>query len=240
MHAVITSTRSGSGSDAGSDQARARRTAGKFARALGWLGLGLGLVSLMTPRLLARSLSVAKGERWLRVNVVHVKKSLNVNRSPEACYQFWRDFGNFPRFMPHVERVDVVDAMHSHWYVRTPLRRAVEWHAELVSDVPAQQLGWRTMSGAERVHTAVVRFNPLPGRRGTRMEADFECDLSMGTDGVMSAYLNGDELSRSLREDLRRFKQLIETGEIPTTVGQPRGQRSAAGPSFTKDARHEG
>jgi uncharacterized membrane protein len=240
MHAVVTSTASDNRSDAGSDQARAHLSAAEFARALGWLSVGLGLAGLMMPSALERSVGIAKRERWLRASVVHLKKSLNVNRSPEACYQFWRDFGNFPRFMLHVERVDAVDATHSRWQVRVSLSETIEWHAELISDVPAQQLGWRTTSGANMAHTAVLRFSPLPGRRGTRVEAEFDCHLPMGTASVMPAHWNSDEFSQSLSDDLRRFKQLVETGEIPTTIGQPRGQRSAAALSFTKDARHEG
>ena len=158
-----------------------------------------------------------------------IKKSLEVNCSPEDCYRFWRHVENFPRFMPHVERVDPVDATHSRWQVRAPFGHTVEWDAELTSDVPGQQLGWRTMSGADIVHTGWVRFRPVPGRRGTRIEVEFDRHPLMGKAGLMLARMTGNEPAQQLNEDLRRFKQLIETGEIPTTVGQPAGRRSALG-----------
>ncbi len=161
--------------------------------------------------------------------LVRVKKSLNVNQSPEACYRFWRDFENFPRFMQHVEAVQVIDATRSHWQVRGPFRQHLNWEAELSSDVPGQQLGWRTRAGADIAHAGIVRFSPAPGQRGTRIEVDMEYHAPLGKAGVMLARMTGEEPSQQLNEDLRRFKQLIETGEIPTTIGQPAGRRSALG-----------
>lgn len=164
-----------------------------------------------------------------RTGVLHVKKSLDVNCSPEKCYRFWRDVENFPRFMPHVERVEPIDATHSNWQVRGPFRQTFQWRAALTSDIPGQQLGWQTTSGSEVTHTGVVRFSPAPGHRGTRVELEFTFHPPLGKAGVMLARLTGEEPSQQLSEDLRRFKQLIETGEIPTTIGQPAGQRSAIG-----------
>lgn len=231
MHAAITRSRTGIGADDGSDLSRARAASRDLGRALGWfsLGLSLGLVSLMMPRVLAPSVGRSEGKRWGLARVAHVKRSIHINRSPEDCYRFWRDFKNFPRFMPHIEHVEAIDATHSRWRVHAPHRQTVEWHAELTSDLPGQQLGWRTMSGTERVHTAMLRFTPLPGRRGTRLEADVECHLPAGAMDSMLAHMNGDALSQPLGEDLRRFKQWIETGEISTTLGQPRGQRNMRG-----------
>ena len=139
---------------------------------------------------------------------IRVRKSLNINRPPEACYRFWRDFENFPGFMQHVDEVRVLDATRSHWRVRAPFGRQVEWDAEIVSDIPSQQLGWRTLADAEIGHSGVVRFAPGIGGRGTKI---------------------GEEPSQQIEQDLRRFKQLIETGEIPTTIGQPAGRRSLLG-----------
>ena len=167
--------------------------------------------------------------RSKRTGTTQVKKSLDVNRSPETCYRFWRDIENFPRFMPHVEQVESLDGTHSRWRVRGPLRQTVQWEAELTSDIPGQQLGWRAMSGAELAHTGLVRFSPAPGQRGTRIEVEFSFHPPLGKAGVMLARMTGEEPSQQISEDLRRFKQLIETGEIPTTIGQPAGRRSVTG-----------
>ena len=160
---------------------------------------------------------------------IRIRKSITINRSPEACYRFWRDFENFPRFMKHVDEVRTMDATHSRWTVRAPLGRHVTWTAELASDVPSQQLGWRTLPGAEVDHAGVVRFVPASGERGTVVEVDLSYRAPLGKAGSLIAKLFGEEPSQQVDEDLRRSKQLIETGEIPTTIGQPAGQRSLIG-----------
>ncbi len=157
---------------------------------------------------------------------IRVRQSLNINRSPETCYRFWRDFGNFPNFMQHVDAVRMIDATRSHWTVRAPLGRQVEWTAELSSDVPAQQLGWRTLAGSEIEHAGIVHFAPAIGGRGTRVQIDLSYVAPLGKPGARLARLFGEEPSLQVAQDLRRFKQLIETGEIPTTAGQPAGKRS--------------
>lgn len=160
---------------------------------------------------------------------IRIRKSLNINRSPEECYRFWRDFENFPSFMQHVDEVHNLDATRSHWKVRAPFGRQVEWTAELSSDVPSQQLGWRTLPDSGIDHAGVVRFAPGIGGRGTRVQVDMSYRAPLGKTGAQIAKLLGEEPSQQIEEDLRRFKQLIETGEIPTTIGQPSGQRSLLG-----------
>ena len=160
---------------------------------------------------------------------LRIRKSIAINQRPEACYRFWRNVENFPRFMKHVDEVHALDGTRSHWTVRAPLGRHVEWTAELVSDVPSQQLGWRTLPGAEIDHAGVVRFVPASGERGTVVEIDLSYRAPLGKAGSRLAKLFGEEPSQQIEDDLRRFKQLIETGEIPTTIGQPAGRRSLVG-----------
>lgn len=168
---------------------------------------------------------------------IRIRKSITINQSPDACYRFWRDVENFPRFMQHVDEVRSMDATRSRWTVRAPLGRRVEWTAELVSDVPAQQLGWRTLPGAEIDHAGVVRFLPAGDQRGTRVDVDLSYRAPLGKAGSRIAKLFGEEPSQQIDDDLRRFKQLIETGEIPTTVGQPAGRRSLIGRVLHRGAR---
>lgn len=165
---------------------------------------------------------------------LRVRKTLDINRSPEECYRFWRDFANFPTFMQHVDAVRMIDATRSHWTVRAPLGRSVEWTAELSSDMPSKQLGWRTLAGSEIEHAGVVHFAPGIGGRGTRVQVDLSYVAPLGRTGARLAKLFGEEPSQQVAEDLRRFKQLIETGEIPTTIGQPSGRRSALGRAVHK------
>ena len=191
-----------------------------------------GVAALDTLAAIEQSRLQRSGERDALVpgtGTIRVRKSIAINQSPEACYRFWRDFENFPRFMKHVDEVRAMDATRSHWTVRAPLGRHVSWTAELASDVPSQQLGWRTLPGAEIDHAGVVRFVPASGERGTVVEIDLSYRAPLGKAGSLIAKLFGEEPSLQVEEDLRRFKQLIETGEIPTTIGQPAGRRSLVG-----------
>ena len=157
--------------------------------------------------------------------VIRIHKSLHIQRPAEACYRFWRNFENFPQFMQHVEAVQVVDATRTHWRVRAPLGQHVEWTAELFSDIPSQQLAWRTLEGSNVEHTGVVRFLPSPNDKSTRLDIEMSYHARFGKAGVMLAKLFGEEPSQQMDDDLRRFKQLIETGEIATTKGQSAGRR---------------
>lgn len=159
--------------------------------------------------------------------VVRIHKLLYIQRPADECYRFWRNFENFPYFMQHVAAVQVVDATHTHWRVRVPLGQHVDWTVELFSDIPARQLGWRTIAGSAVEHTGVVRFLPTIADNNTRLDIDMRYHAPLNQAGVMLAKILSEEPSQKIDDDLRRFKQLIETGEIATTAGQPSGRRGA-------------
>jgi uncharacterized membrane protein len=169
---------------------------------------------------------LAHGRQRTESGAIRVRRSLNINRSPQACYRFWRDFENFPSFMQHVDEVSLLDATRSRWRVHAPFGHPVEWNTEIVSDVPSQQLSWRTLPDAEIEHAGVVRFAPGIGGRGTRIEIDLSYLAPPGKTGALLEKLFGEDPSEQVDQDLRRFKQLIEAGEIATTTGQPTGRRS--------------
>lgn len=158
-----------------------------------------------------------------------IVKSLTINCSADAAYEFWRDLKNFPRFMRHVESVETTGARTSHWVARGPGGAHVEWDAEIVQDEANSRMAWRTLPYSEVEHEGVVSFEPAPGGRGTIVRVSMRYVPPAGKFGVRMARLFGEEPSVQLDEDLRRMKQLIETGEIATTAGQPSGQRSVWG-----------
>ena len=160
-------------------------------------------------------------------NSIRIHKSLYIQRPPEACYGFWRNFENFPQFMRDVESVQVVDATRTHWRLRTLQGKPVEWTVELFSDIPSQQLGWRTIADAPIAHSGVVKFLPAYGHSSTRLEIDILYKTPTAQSMDMSSMPFTEEPSRQWDDDLRRFKQLLETGEIATTLGQSSGRRSA-------------
>jgi uncharacterized membrane protein len=102
---------------------------------------------------------------------------------------------------------------------------SVEWDAEVTVDQPGELLAWHSVEGADVDNAGTVRFEPAPGRRGTIVRIDLQYSPPGGAAGALVAKLFGEEPSQQIDEDLRRFKWLIETGEIPTTVGQPSGPR---------------
>jgi uncharacterized membrane protein len=106
--------------------------------------------------------------------------------------------------------------------------RSIEWDSEVTSDSPNSAIGWRSLPGSDLEMSGFVRFTPAPGGRGTLMEIEMHYVPPAGKLGTAVATLLGHEPGPQIREDLRRFKRLMEAGEIPTTEGQP------AGPSLTR------
>jgi uncharacterized membrane protein len=155
---------------------------------------------------------------------MEVVKTLTINRSPDELYRFWRSFENLPTVMRHLESVTVQDDKRSHWVVKGPGGKRLEWDAEIVNDKPGQLIAWQSCKGSDVDHWGVVRFVPAPGGRGTHVTVELEYEPIGGAFGVTVAKLFGEEPGQQIAEDLRRFKQLMEVGEVPTTEGQPRGR----------------
>jgi len=159
-----------------------------------------------------------------------IHESFTIMKSPEELYQFWRQLSNLPRFMRNVRSVEEVEQTRSHWVVGGPGDRTYEWDAEIVRDEPGKVLSWRTVGDADVRHEGVVTFRPATGGRGTVVEVEIQYDPPGGAAGAAIARLFGTKPKEDVREDLRRFKQLVETGEIPTIKGQ-----SAARDTMTDD-----
>jgi uncharacterized membrane protein len=102
----------------------------------------------------------------------------------------------------------------------------VEWDAELLEDVPNRRLTWRSLPGSDVDHRGSVEFTPAPGNRGTEVHVRLEYHRPGGRAGEALALAFFQHPEQQIREDLRRFKALVETGELPTTEGQPTGRRS--------------
>jgi uncharacterized membrane protein len=158
-----------------------------------------------------------------------VAKSITINTPPETLYRFWRTLENFPRFMRHLEEVKTTGERTSHWVARAPAGTRVEWDAEIVEDEANARIAWRTLPDSSVEHEGVVSFEAAPGGRGTIVRVSMSYVPPAGKLGVHFAKLFGEEPNLQIDGDLRRLKQLIETGEIATTEGQPSGRRSMLG-----------
>jgi uncharacterized membrane protein len=153
----------------------------------------------------------------------HVDESVTINRPIEELYRFWRNLENLPQFMSHLESVERVTDTLSRWRAKGPGGRTVEWSAEIINEVPNKVIGWRSIEGSEVVSAGSVNFDPAGPGRGTHVRVRLQYSPPGGRLGARVAKLFGRDAETEIREDLRRFKQMVETGEVPTTEGQPRG-----------------
>jgi uncharacterized membrane protein len=145
---------------------------------------------------------------------IHASGTTIVNRPPEEVYNFWRRFENLPRFMRHLESVEDLGDGRSRWRARGPAGMEVEWEATIVADDPGTVITWRSLENSDVDNAGAVRFESAPGGRGTIVKVNIEYNPIGGVLGAAFAKLFGEEPQQQLDEDLRRFKQVMEIGEV--------------------------
>lgn len=170
--------------------------------------------------------------------MLQASRSVTIRRPREEVYQFWRDLENLPRFMHHVLAVTSVGQGRSHWTVSAP-GGTVEWDAEIVQEQPNERLAWRSLPSSDVRHEGSVEFRVAPADRGTEVKVTLQYEPPVGSLGAMVAKLFGEEPEQQLRDDLRRFKQVMETGEVVLSDGSLEGagqgamkQRAAQAPEM--------
>jgi uncharacterized membrane protein len=156
-------------------------------------------------------------------HALRVEKTVTIDRPAAELYSFWRNLENLPRFMRHVRSVTVQDERHSHWVANAPLNQTIEWDAEIMNDEPDHLIAWASTAGADIENSGLVRFQPTTGDRGTEVKVVMEYQPPGGTLAAAIAKLFGEEPEQQIGDELNRFKQLMEAGEIATTEGQPQG-----------------
>jgi|SRR6478735_7186036 len=145
---------------------------------------------------------------------IHVKRSVTIRCEPAVVYEFWRNLSNLPRFMSHLESVREQDGKSS-WRAKGPAGMTIAWDAEIVLDRQDECIGWRSLEGSTSVpNRGVVRFNRAPGGRGTEVQVELKYEPPAGALGAAFAKLFGEEPSQQINGDLRRLKQVLETGEV--------------------------
>jgi uncharacterized membrane protein len=167
-----------------------------------------------------------------QVGLIRFKKSLIISRPPEEIYRFWRNVENLPRFMPHLYSVRDLGNNRSHWVAQGPAGKTVEWDAEIVQDQPDKLIAWRSCEGADVDSRGTVRFEAAPGGRGTILKVEMEYRPPAGVLGASVARLFGQAPEKQVKVDLLRLKQLLETGVIATTEGQPAGRSRSTSRKF--------
>ncbi|WP_373529737.1 SRPBCC family protein [Nostoc sp.] len=156
---------------------------------------------------------------------IKVEKTVTINKSADELYRFWHNFENLPTFMKHLKSVRVDNEKCSHWIANAPLDNTVEWDAEILEDRENEFISWASVEGADVDNSGFVRFKKAPGDRGTEVKVVLEYNPPGGALGSVVAKLFGEEPEQQIGDELRRFKMLMEAGEIATTEGQPSGHK---------------
>ncbi len=145
-----------------------------------------------------------------------VGRTVTINRPRAELYAYWRDFANLPSFMDNIVSVEVRDENLSHWVVKAPGGKTVEWDAVITEEFEGETIAWASVEGADVPNSGRIDFQDEPGGRGTQVTATILYDPPGGVVGKLVAKLFQREPAIQARRDLRRFKQLMETGEIAT------------------------
>ncbi|WP_091556051.1 SRPBCC family protein [Micromonospora pattaloongensis] len=176
---------------------------------------GITMIDLYTAMRATRGRRMKDGTR--------VQASVTVNRRVDEVYRFWHDFQNLPRFMHHLESVQVIGDRRSRWTAKAPAGRTVDWEAEIVDDRPNEMIMWRSVDGAKVPNSGCVRFVPAAGGRGTEVRIELGYSVPGGAMTANMAKIFGENPGQQVCDDLRRFKQVIETGEVVRSDGSPHG-----------------
>jgi uncharacterized membrane protein len=145
---------------------------------------------------------------------IHVREAVRLEKPVAEVYRFWRSFENLPRFMTHLKQVVDLGNGRSHWEAYGPSDITVGWNAEIINDVENKVIGWRSLPGSDVVTAGSVNFSTVRAGRSTQLSVHLQYAPPAGRAGALLASLLGRSPSQTIREDLRRLKQLLETGEV--------------------------
>jgi uncharacterized membrane protein len=148
---------------------------------------------------------------------VHVYESVVIHRPASELFAFWRDFSNLPRFMEHLMDVQVLSSTRSVWTAKAPVGMRVKWEAEVINEIPGELIGWQSTENADVATAGSVRFVPVDQGR-TEIIVHLQYEPPAGRLGTMIASVFGEEPTQQIRADLRRLKEILETGEVPRTA----------------------
>jgi uncharacterized membrane protein len=144
-------------------------------------------------------------------------EAVTINRPAHELYEFWRDPTNLVQVMENICSIEPMGGDRSRWTVKAPAGRTVSWEAVITEDVPGQRITWQSAEGADVANSGRIEFQDV-GPRGTVVRATIAYDPPGGAVGQLIAKLLQREPRLQSRRDLRRFKQLMETGEIATSA----------------------
>jgi uncharacterized membrane protein len=155
-----------------------------------------------------------------------LRATTTIRKPVSEVFAFWRRLENLSLFMEHLDDVRTTGSQTSHWRASAPFGRSVEWDADITDEVLDEHIGWRSSAGAEVPNNGAVTFSPAPDGISTEIHVAMEYEIPAGELGKVVAKYFGEEPHQQLDDDLRRLKQLLETGEIVRSDGAPWGKRA--------------
>jgi uncharacterized membrane protein len=156
---------------------------------------------------------------------VKFEKAITINRPVEEVYNFWRNFENLPRCMKHLRSITPKSETLTHWVVKPTENSTLEWDAEIIESRANEVIAWKSLPKADVDSAGSVWFNPAIGNRGTVVKVALKYSPPGGKLGAKVAKIFGKDAKAVIEDDLYRLKAFLETGEIPTTEGQPQGNQ---------------
>lgn len=185
----------------------------------------VALIGIAGVDLYAALRTVGEGNSGRHANA-HSHRSLRaavtVRREPEDVYRFWRDLENLPSFMYHLRSVTASSDGKSHWVANAPMGQSVQWDAQITEDEPNKRIAWQSLAGSPVEHGGSVEFTPAPGG-GTEVRVTLSYHIPGGVLGKTAATVFGESPEQQVNDDLRRLKQLLETGQVLRSDGSPEG-----------------
>jgi len=152
---------------------------------------------------------------------IHVRESVRLEKPIDEVYRFWRNLENLPQFMNYLDALIDLGNGRSRWIAKGPAGTHVKWEAEIINEVENQVIGWQSLPGGDITTAGSVNFDTVRNGRSTQLSVHFQYAPPAGRAGSIIAKAFGREPSQTVREDLRRLKQLLEAGEFPHA--KPRG-----------------
>lgn len=157
---------------------------------------------------------------------IRVQTTITIARPAQDIWRFWRDFTNLPSIFPHITEVRPIGGERTHWTAKGPAGTTFEWDGEMTQEVANEVLEWHSLPGAQVRNAGRLRLSPAPADRGTEVEVMLRYEPPGGMLGSAFAKLFRREPTQEVREGLRKLRQLLETGEIPTVDGQSAARRT--------------
>ncbi|GAA3858749.1 hypothetical protein GCM10022243_25460 [Saccharothrix violaceirubra] len=212
--------------------ALSRRDGGRRRRLVGVTGAVAGITALdlltavQATREARTSSPPARGVR--KGGSVELTATTTIRKPASEVYAFWREVENLPTFMAHLEQVRATGDRTSHWSASAPFGKDVEWDAEITDETPGEKIVWRSTGKAAVPNAGTVHLTPAPDGVSTEVHVVLVYDIPGGAVGKAVAKYFGEEPHQQLDDDLRRLKQVLETGEVVRSDGAPWGKRARA------------